>query len=268
VPPLVGATPQSPAASAVPVASDTLDGTWELVSVIEDGKVMSLEIVKQTMIRDARVIVNGQLAAVIRPDGKVRTFAFVTNPNATPRTVDIAGDLRVGGKGIYMRDGDVLMICTRGSDSAARPTVMASLPGTDMLLMTFRRMNAEPATPVRHTPPPVPVIPAVDDARKMLIGTWGHQNDDQIVKGTLNPDGSYSVLTTYKKGFKKMFDAEDRTSGTWKLKDGEVIMTATASTMSGTVGQVHSYRITSITDSEVLYIDNQTGQRRIEWKLR
>lgn len=266
--PQAGAALQPAAAPAVPVASDALDGTWELVSVIEDGKVIPLEIVKQTMIKDARVVVNGQLAAIVRPDGKIKTLAFVTNPKATPKTVDIAGDLRVGGKGIYMRDGDVMMICTRGTDAEPRPTVMASLPGSDTFLFTLRRVNTPTPASIQHTPTPAPVIPAEDGLRKMLIGTWGHQTDDRIVKLTLNPDNSFSTLTTYKRGFRKLFDAEERTSGTWKVKDGDVILTATASTMGGTVGQVHSYRVTSITDAEVLYIDNQSGQRRIEWKMR
>jgi hypothetical protein len=218
------------------------------------------------------VVIKGQLAAIVRPDGKVRTLAFVTDPRANPKTVDIAGQMRVGGKGIYMRDGDVLMICTRGSDAESRPTVMASLPGSDTFLMTFRRVNdpspPPPAAAVRSEPPPPPVVPAEDSTRKMLSGTWGHQTDDQIVKITLNPDGTFSTLTTYKKGFKKVFDQEDRTSGTWRLKDGDLIMTVTASTIRDRIGQVYSYRITSLTDSEVLYVDNQTGQRRIEWKLR
>lgn len=102
----------------------------------------------------------------------------------------------------------------------------------------------------------------------MLIGTWGHQTDDLIVKATLNADSTFTVVTTHKSGLKKVFDHEERTSGKWLLKDGTVTFTATASTERGKIGQVNSYRITSISDSEVLYVDNLSGQRRIEWKLR
>jgi len=259
---------QPPVAAAQP--AESLDGTWELVSVIEDGKAIPLDVVKQTMIKDARVIVKGPTAALIRPDGKVRTMAFVTDASASPKTVDIAGDIRVGNKGIYMKDGDVLMICTRGSDTEARPTVMASLSGSDTFLMTFRRVAAatvQQPTP-QFKPPTAPIIPAEDGVRKLLIGTWGHQTDEQIVKVTINADGTFALLRTYKKGFKKVFDQEDRTSGTWRLKEGELTMSVIASTQRENIGQVYAYRINSINESEVIYIETISGQRRVEWKLR
>lgn len=274
--PITAQPPATTAALQPPVAAakvgESLDGTWELVSVIEDGKPLSLDIVKATMIKDARVVISGPTAAIVRPDGKLRTLAFVTDSKASPKTLDIAGDMRIGGKGIYMRDGDVLMLCVRGSDSEARPTVLTSLSGSDTFLMTFRRVAAPPPppqpAPVVVTRPAAPVIPAEDGVRKMLVGTWGHQTDEQIVKVTFNADGSFAVIKTYKKGFKKVFDHEDRLSGVWRLKSGEVTLSVTASTSREDQGQVYSYRITSINDSEVIYVDQMSGQRRIEWKLR
>jgi len=245
-----------------------LDGTWELVSVIDDGKLIPLESVRQTMIKDARVVIKGQTASVLRPDGKVRAMAFVTDPTASPKTVDIAGEMQIGGKGIYMRDGDVLMVCTHGSDSHTRPAVMASLPASDTFLMTFRKVNTPmPAAVVEFRPQPL-ALPQEDGVRKALIGTWGHQTDSEIVKVTMNADNTFALLRTYKKGFKKVFDHEDRTSGTWRLKDGEATLSVTASTNRENIGQVFSYRITSINDSELIYIDTLSGQRRVEWKLR
>ena len=274
--PITAQAPATTAALQPPVAAaraaESLDGTWELVSVIEDGKPLPLDIVKATMIKDARDVISGPTAALIRPDGKLRTLAFVTDPKARPKTLDIAGDMHIGGKGIYMRDGDVLMLCVRGSDAEARPTVLTSLSGSDTFLMTFRRVAA-PQPPPQPQPvavarPAAPVVPAEDAVRKMLVGTWGHQTDDQVVKVTFNADGSFAVVKTYKKGFKKVFDHEDRLSGSWRLKDGEVTLSVAASTAREDQGQVYSYRITSINDSEVIYVDQMSGQRRIEWKLR
>lgn len=264
---------QEPAAKA-PVPTESLDGTWELVSVIEDGTILPLDLVKQTLIQDAKVIIQGQLAAITRPDGKAHTLAFVLDSTATPKTIDLAGNEKVGSKGIYMQDKDVLMICLNGSSGSERPKVMASLPKSDTFLMTFQRVKAAKPAAVAAKPLPViapapaPAIPNEDAIRKLLVGTWGHQTDTEVVKITFNSDGSYSSVKTFKKGLKKLFDGEERTSGTWKFKDGEVIQTITASKMRGVIGQVHSYKISSINDREVIYVDNQSGQRRIEWKLR
>jgi hypothetical protein len=41
-----------------------------------------------------------------------------------------------------------------------------------------------------------------------------------------------------------------------------------ASTERGRVGQVYSLRILSLLPGELIYIDNQTGGRRIEWKIQ
>jgi uncharacterized protein (TIGR03067 family) len=254
-----------------PQATESLDGTWDLVSLIEEGKPISAEIVKQTMVLNGRIVISGPLLAFDKPDGKVKTLAFVLDPTASPKRIDVAGALNLGSKGIYLRDGDTLLICFPMSDSDSRPTEFASLPGKNTVMMTFTRAKAAAPAPIKPAPvlqPPVAAKTTDDDYRSALIGTWGHQSDEKIVKGTLNPDNSFSIVVTYKKGLKKVFDAEERSSGTWRVKDGIVIMTTTAAHERSHVGQVASYRISSINSGEVIYIDNQTGSRRIEWKLR
>jgi hypothetical protein len=45
-------------------------------------------------------------------------------------------------------------------------------------------------------------------------------------------------------------------------------MTVIGATNRENIGQVYSYRIMSINDSEMVYTDTMSGQRRVEWKLR
>ncbi len=254
-----------------PQPIDSLNGTWDLVSLIENGQPIPSTIVKQTMIANGRVVISGQLLAFDKPDGTVKTLAFVADPTVSPKHIDLAGAVNLGSKGIYMRDGDTLLICFSTSESASRPTEFVSLPGKNTVMMTFTKtVNPPPAPAIKPAPPPpAPVFKSTDaDLTAALIGTWGHQTDDKIVKFTLNPGGSFSSVVTYKKGFKKVFDDEERASGTWKVLDGTTIFTTTASSVRGQVGQVASYRVTTINSGEVIYVDNQTGGRRIEWKLR
>ena len=67
-----------------------LDGTWNLLSVIEDGRLVPMELVKQTMIRDGRVWVRGGFVAFNRPDGSPRNMPVTLNPAANPMTIDLA----------------------------------------------------------------------------------------------------------------------------------------------------------------------------------
>ena len=89
-----------------------------------------------------------------------------------------------------------------------------------------------------------------------------------IVKVTLNPDGTFSMVRDYKRGLKRLFDAEDRSSGTWRFTDGILSLTTSGSSDRSRIGQVSSYQITSINNAEAIYVDTATGGRRIEWKLR
>lgn len=251
-----------------PAAPDNLDGTWELVSVIEGGKLMSVDTVKHTTIKDARVTIRGNVMQFTSPAGAARVVAFVTDPKASPRAIDLAGTTAVGGKGIYQRDGDNLLLCLPGADTDPRPTAFASPAGRSEVLMTFRKAAAPAVLGPPQPPPPAPAKAADADVRTALVGTWGHQTDDRVVRLTLNADGSFSTLLNWKKGFKKIFDAEERTSGTWHVRDGVVVMTTTAAPERAQVGQVMSYRVVSVSAGEVIYVNNQTGERRIEWKLR
>ncbi len=270
------AVPTAPPATAADATRpvDSLDGTWELLAVIDNGTPVPIDFIRETMIRDARIIVNGQTVTIRRPEGQLHTLAFVTNARTSPKTVDLAGTSTLGSRGILMRDGDTLILCVSGSETAQRPTQFASLPGSDAFLMTFRRIAnppppAPPAPVVAPVPPAPPAaLPEEAEIRRILTGTWGHQTGDEVVRVTLNADGTYSMLTTHQRGMRRIFNREDRTSGTWRVRDAVVTMTPTASSARNTVGQVESFRITSISESEVIYIDNQSGQRRIQWRLR
>jgi uncharacterized protein (TIGR03067 family) len=269
---LASAQPQPGQPEAIkPQPTDSLDGTWELISLIEDGKPIPSEIVKQTMVANARIVISGQLLAFEKPDGKVKTLAFTLDPSASPKRMDLAGAINLGSKGIYLRDSDTLLVCFPMTDTESRPTEYVSLPGKNSVVMTFTRVKVvQPAAikPTAIVPPPVAAKTTDEEYRTALVGTWGHQSDERIVKGTLNSDDSFSIVVTYKKGLKKVFHTEERSSGTWRVKDGVVIMTTKASTEPSGKGQVVSYRISSINASEAVYIDNETGGRRVEWKLR
>jgi hypothetical protein len=62
-----------------------------------------------------------------------------------------------------------------------------------------------------------------------------------------------------------MFHKEVRSSGNWKVQGGVVIANTTTTTDPERRGQVGSFRVRSITPSELTAVD-QNGQVRQEWK--
>jgi uncharacterized protein (TIGR03067 family) len=245
--------------------SQSLDGTWEITAVIDDGRVIEPTSVLLNYAADGRVVIQGKTVELIVPMTYQRKrLPFVADSGQSPMTVDLAGAEKTGGRGIFMASKDSLMLCLAQRDRG-RPTAFASLPGSGNLLVTLKRIPAGSGnSPFPGQPPAVPTYED-EQLRRMLVGTWGHQDADSIHYITMNADGSFSATMTWKDSFKQMFHKDVRSSGTWKVQGGVVIANTTTSTDNERRGQVGSFKVRSITPSELIAVDHN-GQVRQEWK--
>lgn len=256
----------------------SLDGTWEVTQMIENGVPVGSDVLRNRYVADSRFTIAGNTIRFVRPDKGVRKLAFVSGQSAGPRTIDLAGTESIGSRGIYAVDGDVLLLCLAAPEASERPRGFASPSGSNQLLVVLQRtpglLNTVSRTTAIDLPPPPPAVPAVParsqqeidgEMRRALIGTWGHQDSDKVEMTTLNEGGTMSFTRTWKKGFRKVFQDTVRSSGTWKLTDGVLVVTITASTDRDHRGQVYSFRIRNLTPTEILYVD-QAGNMRREWK--
>lgn len=273
-----------------------LDGTWEITAMLDDGKFVTPQQIHEQFIQNRRITIAGQTMTVLMPGAaQPKLLVFVVDYTKSPYTFDVAGTEKAGSKGIVVVSGDTLMICLGDPENKERPAGFVSTPQSKTMLLTLQRVKAETAafkpvaqqtaaTPKSTTPeiptikitPTTPMSPAAPTAtapmlteaqmRTMLVGTWGHQTKDAINYVTLNADGSMSAVRNWKSSFKKTFSGPERSSGTWKLQDGVVVIYINASTEKERRNQVYSYRIRTLTATEVICVD-QTGQLRREWKV-
>jgi uncharacterized protein (TIGR03067 family) len=244
--------------------AQSLDGTWEISGVIDDGRVIDPANIRLMYAADGRVTISGQTVQLIVPMTYQRKqLPFVADPSSSPAQFNIAGTEKTGGRGIFLYSKDALVLCIASRDKD-RPTSFASLPGSGNLLVTLTR--AADADPY-HPPTQAATNPAYQDeqVRSILAGTWGHQDADSIHYVTFNGDNSLVDTTIWKDNFKKMFHQDVRSSGSWKVVDGVVIVTITQSTDPERAGQVSSFRIRSVNGSELVTV-NQAGDVRQEWK--
>jgi hypothetical protein len=176
-------------------------------------------------------------------------------------TFDLAGAERTGGRGIFMASKDTLLLCLSSRDQN-RPTSFSSQPGSGNMLVTLRR-----ATGGNPQLPTTPNVPSYQDEqlRRMLVGTWGHQDTDSIHYMTLNSDGTVNERMTWKDQFKQLFHQDVQSTGTWQVQDGVVTITIAQSTDKELRGQTGSFRVRSINGSELAAVD-YNGQVRQEWK--
>jgi uncharacterized protein (TIGR03067 family) len=245
-------------------SAQSLDGTWEISGVIDDGRVIDPANIRLMYAADGRVTISGQTVQLIVPTTFQRKqLPFVAETSSSPAQFNIAGTEKTGGRGIFLFSKDSLVLCIASRDKD-RPTAFTSLPGSGNLLVTLTR--AADDDPYRPPAQPTSAANYQDDQlRSVLIGTWGHQDADAIHYFTFNADGSMAATTVWKDNFKKMFHQDVQSSGTWKTADGVVIVTVAQSNDPERRGQVASFRIRSVNGNQVVAVDAE-GQVRQEWK--
>jgi len=242
--------------------AQSLDGVWEISSVVDNGRVVSPTEIRTSYAADGRVTIAGQVAEFILPMTYQRKkLPFAVDVTRSPARLDLAGAEKTGGRGIILPTKDSLIICLSGRDKP-RPSSFA--PGPDILFISLQRATGDAASA------PTPSQPATysdDQLRQMLVGTWGHQDEETIHYITLNLDGSMSMTMSWKDQFKKMFHQDVRSSGSWKVQDGVVMMKIDNSSDKERKGQLISFRIRSITSTELVAVDG-LGTVRQEWKAQ
>jgi uncharacterized protein (TIGR03067 family) len=245
-------------------AAQSLDGTWEITAVIDDGRVVEPTEVLLNYAADGRVVIRGQSVELVVPMTFQRTqLPFVVDDTKSPMAFELAGAQKTGGRGIFMASRDSLVLCLSSRDKG-RPNTFASLPGSGNLLVTLKRSTGGGGLPFPGQPPSVPSYED-EQLRRMLVGTWGHQDEQSIHYITLGGDGSLRATMQWKDQFKQLFHQDVRSSGTWRVEDGMVIVNITSSTDKERRGQVGSFRVRSINSTELVAVD-YNGQVRQEWK--
>jgi len=120
---------------------EKLQGTWQLVSGVVDGKKLPDKEVKNTqiIIKDNTFVLPNASGVGTSPKG-----TFIINPNSDPKQVDsTATDGPNVGKvslGIYEFEGDSQKTCF-GTPGGARPTELSSKPSSGNILQVWKRVN-------------------------------------------------------------------------------------------------------------------------------
>lgn len=245
-------------------AAQSLDGVWEISSVTDNGRLMSPGEIKANYAADGRVKISGQVAEFILPmTYQKKQLPFAVDMTKSPVRLDLAGADRTGGRGILLPSKDTLMLCLAPRDRD-RPARFNSQPGSGNLLITLDRATGDaPALPS----PNQPATYSDDQLRQMLVGTWGHQDEETIHYITLGGDGNMTTTMSWKDNFKKMFHQDVKSSGSWKVQDGVVMVKIDTSSDKERRGQLFSFRIRSINSTELVAVDG-LGTVRQEWKAQ
>jgi uncharacterized protein (TIGR03067 family) len=116
---------------------DLMQGTWNLVSAMENGKALPENEVKQTTI-----VVKGNTFRFpgLAEDATARAGTFKLDATKNPREMDSTSDEKEVSLGIYEIESDSYKICFAPAGKP-RPTKFSSEPGSGQILQVWERQK-------------------------------------------------------------------------------------------------------------------------------
>ena len=118
---------------------DLLQGRWVMAALEVNGK-----LVPEERLRDAFLEIKGDKYITTTKNRSIET-RFTLDPSKKPKTIDMVfTDGEKKGKvhkGIYELTGDTLKICRGLEANQERPTELATWPGTNVFLVTWKRVK-------------------------------------------------------------------------------------------------------------------------------
>ena len=116
---------------------DKMQGTWNLVSAMEDGKALSEDQVKQTTI-----VVKGNTFRFPGPaeDATARAGTFKLDETKNPKEMDSTSDEKEISLGIYELESDSYKVCFAPAGKP-RPANFSSEPGSGQILQVWQRQK-------------------------------------------------------------------------------------------------------------------------------
>ena len=121
-------------------ATDNLQGTWEVVEAVNNGKVVPEEDRK-----GVQFVFVGDKLTMTDGKGNKEEFRFKLDPRKKPNTIDMTflkGENKGSvGVGIYHLEGDNLKLCAPNNLTKERPSGFVSKEGSNLVLVTLKRVK-------------------------------------------------------------------------------------------------------------------------------
>jgi uncharacterized protein (TIGR03067 family) len=116
---------------------DGMQGTWNLVSAMQDGNALADDKVKQTTI-----FIKGDTFRFpgLAEDATARAGTFTLDPTKNPKEMDSTSTEKETMLGIYELERDSYKVCF-AKVGKPRPTVFASTPGSGQILQVWQRQK-------------------------------------------------------------------------------------------------------------------------------
>lgn len=266
------------ALAAADAGYQELQGAWQVVELVDNGRTIAPAAISGWLPSGGRLeLVDNTIVFTSPQDGKRHARVFSIDATTYPRQLNVMDQNQVSGHGIYRIDDGRLVVCLAPPQEAPRPTDFSAREGSRHVLMVLARPKSDsnvPTTLAKVTPansvlalPSPPAIPASLPATakpltnaetgKLLPGNW--KINDAYGAFYINLDKS-GVFSTYRESvetsaFQKVFKRLPLSSGTWKLNNGQVMLTCSTSVFPDRVYKSFPFTIRSVTATQLEFVD-------------
>ena len=239
------------------------EGSWTVVKLIEDGKVIPAERIPDVLPSGGRLeIVDNSLLSVDSHSGKRHARTITIDPTSYPSTIDIkSADAPDVSRGIYRFDSGQLIVCIGDTLTESRPAELAAPKGSGAILMVLQR-RTQAADPEKKAESPRKTQPAAsavadEEITKILPGVWRVPDQLGFLHIRFRDNGTFASFRVHEELqlFRRIFVESPISSGSWEVRHGQVLANIGTSTDPGRSGTSHLFTIKAMTSTEMIFID-------------
>lgn len=274
---------------------ELLTGTWDIVSITNDGDRLGPQLIKTKLAEKGQVRFGSRTSVYVEPrTGERRISALRIDPSKDPSQIDVTTRFDDVLKGIYKFEGDRLILCVAKHEEGERPQDFDAPGGSDRMLYELRMANPEeapegpmpaavPLEKIKPVPAPAPfaeVVPAPapsaadlqaqreDTIRQMMLGSWLFSDRKGTLSVVFRPDGSFIATRTWAKAVKRLFEGRTTTSeGRWTFGSSYLNARVTRSMDPKLLNHGYNFYVESIGANSLVFRDS-VGEVQTLRKLR
>lgn len=233
-------------------------GKWEVVELVEDGKVVPPQAIQEWLPSGGKLEVADNAIIFVSPhDGNKQVKLFSLDATQFPKGIDLYTRDKKDGSGIYRFDSGRLIVCFSAPEESKRPTEFSAKEGSKQMLMTLQRISKQPASPKEE--PSGTTVNVLTDAqvKDMLKGSWRYVDNIGSLFVTLNADGSFSTVREVKeiRIFQKVFVQSPVSTGTWSVANGKLTFHILTSVQPDRVNKLFDFAVRSISEQDFIFVD-------------
>lgn len=263
---------------SVAVADDVelkrLQGHWQVIELVEDGKVIPPSAIEDWLPSGGKIeIADNAIVTTSTDDGKKHVRILEVDGTQYPKGIEIKSRDQREVWGIYRFDNDRLLVCVADTSEATRPREFSAKAGSKRMLLTLKPVGRKivaderkPAKPETKEPADHPEPSTAGSARsltdeeatKLLSGsTWKYNDAHGALVLALGADGNFSTTreSTEMRLFKKVFVKAPVSNGSWSVQKGKLWFHIKASNDPDRVNVKVPFTLRVITEKDLIFVD-------------